>query len=895
MIFPAGEARQRTDVSDISLAKDILVDIRDWEVPMKKDMIRFISFICIFMSLFSWSVHASADDETYTSFTASITGTTFGNKADLPYTVRADFDLRWLTSCCTAQYNDGLATFSNLLSADIYTGAAVKRQPFSGTYDNKAFLSSFGFTDIEEANIGAGAAEDKLDTTFLITAHREAVIDGKGYDIFVCVIRGTDKGTGEWESNFDIGSTCTEYQVTGEHPDWTNSDNHKGFDVAATRAKKVIDGYLESIPLKEGYQRTMLLTGHSRGAAVANILGAAYEDDPGIRSYTYTFACPNTSVMESEKAASYNSIYNLINENDFISVMPLKEWGFRRYGTDITRDIYSDSTMKKALENIDRNTYRKADVGAIEKSFEAVSKDRDGMYRYVTETRSFKTREMQQIELHTLEDTVALLGAEKFTSLEASEKKDGNGVYTLKIIQCPAVYAMGLGRIMSQRSDTVKALSLAARLLALLPKGSPERKSMQVMYENIKGLAAPHEVAATYIMTKYVKGKREPLHAGGEATCVSRAVCRECGTEYGVTDPDNHIRRELMGARAATYIANGYSGDIVCSDCGKTVETGHTVRRLSQTDLAGLEYKLSFEEAEYTGEEIEPEISLFHLGRKVDPSLYTVAYEDNVDPGKAKAVITSVPGNNPYNGTLEVEFVILPRSPEPVPTSNAGPQKSPEKPQASRIPGSYRGEDGKEGTVYEKTDPMIIVYITAGIILVLLIGILFIASRNRAEVQDDEEDNEDKEAAEERLVLPRKQVIPENEMQYALKAVAYIKENSGKPVPAPWRVAEEDRKAFKKDRQAYYTGLAMRMRLICPDVDEEEEEDIREIVRSIINGRPEGLLTAAGLDYERAYRDTRAGKRKAPRDSYFERFLSYRIMTGLMNLKDTEKRQDKEN
>ena len=64
-------------------------------------------------------------------------------------------------------------------------------------------------------------------------------------------------------------------------------------------------------------------------------------------------------------------------------------------------------------------------------------------------------------------------------------------------------------------------------------------------------------------------------HGGGEATCVAKAVCEVCGTEYGEVDPDNHRGETYIeGYVAPTEDAEGYTGDTYCSDCGQLLKKG---------------------------------------------------------------------------------------------------------------------------------------------------------------------------------------------------------------------------------------------------------------------------------------------------------------------------------
>lgn len=68
------------------------------------------------------------------------------------------------------------------------------------------------------------------------------------------------------------------------------------------------------------------------------------------------------------------------------------------------------------------------------------------------------------------------------------------------------------------------------------------------------------------------------VHTGGEATCKSPAICETCGNPYGEKNADNHKgETELTGKVDATCGKDGYTGDTVCKDCGKTISKGEVV------------------------------------------------------------------------------------------------------------------------------------------------------------------------------------------------------------------------------------------------------------------------------------------------------------------------------
>ena len=78
-------------------------------------------------------------------------------------------------------------------------------------------------------------------------------------------------------------------------------------------------------------------------------------------------------------------------------------------------------------------------------------------------------------------------------------------------------------------------------------------------------------------------------HSGGEATCVSKAVCEVCKAQYGDVDATNHKHTEIRDTRPATEQEKGYTGDTWCIDCNKKITTG--------SEIAMLEHKLTLVEA----------------------------------------------------------------------------------------------------------------------------------------------------------------------------------------------------------------------------------------------------------------------------------------------------------
>ncbi len=71
---------------------------------------------------------------------------------------------------------------------------------------------------------------------------------------------------------------------------------------------------------------------------------------------------------------------------------------------------------------------------------------------------------------------------------------------------------------------------------------------------------------------------------GGEATCVDRAVCDDCGHPYGEVNPDNHAALVHVVAKEATTEAEGNIEYWRCEACGKCFSDAAGEREVSQAD-----------------------------------------------------------------------------------------------------------------------------------------------------------------------------------------------------------------------------------------------------------------------------------------------------------------------
>lgn len=142
--------------------------------------------------------------------------------------------------------------------------------------------------------------------------------------------------------------------VTGN--DWLNdittqfeSDNNR-FAALADEVLTNVESYLSSVGLQDPI---ILVTGHSMGAAIANILAARLNEtmDSG-NIYAYTFATPRTvnEAVSGNQAVNYPNIFNILNSNDVVTYVPLtitlpvvNYW--KRHGTDLYINMPFNETL----------------------------------------------------------------------------------------------------------------------------------------------------------------------------------------------------------------------------------------------------------------------------------------------------------------------------------------------------------------------------------------------------------------------------------------------------------------------------------------------------------------------------------------------------------------------
>lgn len=319
---------------------------------------RLLSLMVVCSMLAGTCVCASAD-HTVSYDVKTSSGTTISD---------VTFDASWLVQGNNEVYYDQLAKAALSFASEAYT---------IGKDDSakKLYEDTLGMEDYQAVILNADDYDtDQNDLTKFTIAHQVVKQNFKDYEVVVVAVEGSNCAT-DWSSNFDFGADCDDYyDKTGDHPDWEDKENHKGFDVTAKRVEDQIQQYCDEY-LETGAKKVILFTGHSRGAAIANILAADYEQDTEFKSFGYTFATPATTTAED--AADTKTVFNVINTDDFITYYPLNQWGFVRYGVDLK---VSGTEYADAYNALTGKTYVSAQGSAMDSLFAAYDITRENAY-----------------------------------------------------------------------------------------------------------------------------------------------------------------------------------------------------------------------------------------------------------------------------------------------------------------------------------------------------------------------------------------------------------------------------------------------------------------------------------------------------------------------------------
>lgn len=168
------------------------------------------------------------------------------------------------------------------------------------------YFEQTGFT-----NVDASAYETLPGTDTIANC-----IASKKIDRFTLIAVGVCGGNyeKEWASNFKVG----------------DEERSVGFNEAAQTVNERIRQYIKDNNLTG--ELRLWVTGQSRGGATANIV-AADMTDSGLFSkvYGYSFGTPRVT----RNPGNYDNIFCILSKDDIVPKVPLPDWGYERFGTDL--------------------------------------------------------------------------------------------------------------------------------------------------------------------------------------------------------------------------------------------------------------------------------------------------------------------------------------------------------------------------------------------------------------------------------------------------------------------------------------------------------------------------------------------------------------------------------
>jgi len=192
-------------------------------------------------------------------------------------------------------------------------------------YSEKVYEYGAGIKELEQDGYHYFISIDNTSENGVRFSLAHKIINGNEVE-YIVVIRGTEGN--EWFGNMDIGE---------------NSVQHKSFQIANEELLNTIRNNIKYHKLKN---INFMITGHSRGAAVANLLAADLNDGKicEMKSVVaYTFATPNCT-KDPKNSKEYNNIFNHCFDDDFVTQVPLENWHYSKNG----------KTFKISAENLSK-------------------------------------------------------------------------------------------------------------------------------------------------------------------------------------------------------------------------------------------------------------------------------------------------------------------------------------------------------------------------------------------------------------------------------------------------------------------------------------------------------------------------------------------------------------
>ena len=241
-----------------------------------------------------------------------------------PIMISADWNEKWFGENLASLYNHNIARIAGIFSAVSYEDSDIGQSSNLILQCYKAL--GFSEKQIEfHYSVNYNNPVWGNDQAAFSFATKQINGSNSKKNLIIIVIRGTPLNANEWISNVNISDK------TGNEAEY-----HEGF----FKTTKLVENALIAFLLRNKIDiddSCFLITGHSRGAAIANLLSAQLCDTELFDTnyiYTYTFASPNVTTNDSVHDKKYDFIWNIVNAEDIVPTVPpnYKSWKYKKYG-----------------------------------------------------------------------------------------------------------------------------------------------------------------------------------------------------------------------------------------------------------------------------------------------------------------------------------------------------------------------------------------------------------------------------------------------------------------------------------------------------------------------------------------------------------------------------------
>ncbi len=298
-------------------------------------------YISIFLALLASSTHAR-------TITFPVHGLKVATKKPVP--IQMEWDENCFLNANPKTYNHQIARLSAMLSNISYVHVEENK-------DLNEMLESYLLLGFKKENIywnydlDYKDKKNKNNQAAYSFAFKDIQTPKGTKKLVFIIIRGTPLSSNEWLSNLNISDTTKKSVMV-----------HEGFLSTCQIIKADFYRFLEDNSISKD-DSIFLISGHSRGAAIANLLGSIFYDEQVITSdkvFVYTFASPNVSQEEKTSDEKYNFIWNIVNAEDAVPSVPpnRNNWKWKKFGqTRYTVNYWNCDPQKYLSDYVPRMNF----------------------------------------------------------------------------------------------------------------------------------------------------------------------------------------------------------------------------------------------------------------------------------------------------------------------------------------------------------------------------------------------------------------------------------------------------------------------------------------------------------------------------------------------------------